>query len=56
MNMAGKNVRFYFNYSRDDVEQVYLHADGTELISGAAVKQGETLTMEPWGFKIIEEN
>lgn len=56
VNMAGKNVRFYFNYSREDMEQTYPHADGTELISGTAVKSGETLKLEPWGFKIIEEN
>ncbi|MGN0478886.1 MAG: beta-galactosidase trimerization domain-containing protein, partial [Hominenteromicrobium sp.] len=56
VNGAGRNVRFYFNYSRDDVQQTYYHADGTELIGGAAVRSGDTLTLEPWGFKIIEES
>ena len=56
MNDAGKNVRFYFNYSREDVKQTYYHADGAELIGGTAVKSGDTLELEPWGFKIIEEN
>ena len=28
----------------------------TELIGGTAVKSGDTLELEPWGFKIIEEN
>ena len=56
VNQAGRNVRFYFNYSREDVEQAYLHADGTELLSGASVSNGDTLQLEPWGFKIIEEN
>ena len=56
VNQAGRNVRFYFNYSREDVEQAYLHADGTELLSGASVSHGDTLQLEPWGFKIIEEN
>ncbi len=56
VNMAGKNVRFYFNYSREDVVQTYYHADGTELIGGETVKSGDALRLEPWGFKVIEEN
>ena len=55
VNQAGKNVRFYFNYSGEDAAQAYLHADGTELLGGEAVRNGDTLQFEPWGFKIIEE-
>ena len=55
VNQAGKNVRFYFNYSGEDAAQAYLHADGTELLGGEAVRNGDTLRFEPWGFKIIEE-
>ncbi|MBQ2667649.1 MAG: beta-galactosidase [Clostridia bacterium] len=55
VNMDGKTVHFYFNYSRDDVEQVYLHADGVELISSDSVQNGDIMTFEPWGFKVIEE-
>lgn len=56
VNRAGRKVRFYFNYSGEDLEQEYLHGGGVELISGAAVRHGDRMELEPWGFRIIEEN
>lgn len=56
VNRQGRKVRFYFNYSGETVEQKYLHGDGEELLSGRAVHAGETLTLEPWGFQIMEES
>ena len=55
INESGRRVLFYFNYSVNGVEQSYLHRDGTELISGAAVHTGEVLKLPPWGFAVIEE-
>lgn len=55
VNQAGQRVRFYFNYSGDDIEQAYLHKDGVELLSGRPVCAGSILHMEPWGFQIVEE-
>lgn len=55
VNGSGRRVLFYFNYSGETVEQACLHGDGTELISGAAVRAGELLRLPPWGFAVIEE-
>ena len=55
VNELNRKVLFYFNYSGETVEQAYLHRDGLELVSGAAVHEGELLKLPPWGFAIIEE-
>lgn len=54
VNDYGKTVVFIFNYS--DVAQplTHLYGSGVELLSGQAITAGDTLTFEPWGFKIIE--
>lgn len=54
-NDAGKHIRYYFNYSGTALEQQYLHADATELLTNQAYRSGEALTLEPWGFAIFEE-
>lgn len=54
-NRLGKQVHYYFNYSMEAREQEYFHGHGTELLSGDLIAQGTSLTLEPWGFKIIEE-
>ncbi|RRJ63708.1 beta-galactosidase [Paenibacillus oralis] len=55
MNGMGKTVRYFFNYSDLPASLNYPHREGTELLTGAPVSPGETLNLEPWGFKIIEE-
>ncbi len=55
VNENGRKVLFYFNYSGETVEQAYLHRDGTELVSVAAVRAGEVLKLPAWGFAVIEE-
>lgn len=56
VNEAGHAVHFYMNYSENDMEQAYLHRDGTELLESRAVQSGEVLRLPAWGFAIIEEN
>lgn len=55
INEQGKTVRYYFNYSDIAGSFVYSYREGLELLSDAAVNHGETIQLEPWGFKIIEE-
>ncbi|MFB5265820.1 beta-galactosidase [Paenibacillus enshidis] len=56
VNEAGKTIRYYFNYSDQPAELVYPHGQGTELFENSAVRNGQTIGLERWGVKIIEEN
>ncbi|KRF42727.1 beta-galactosidase [Paenibacillus sp. Soil787] len=55
VNDQGKTVRYYFNYSDRPETLKYPHAEGKELLSGEAVKQGEVRELTRWGIAIIEE-
>ena len=54
-NDLGKCVRYILNYSAEEQNVVYHGADGTELFTGDAVQDGETITVSPWNVKIVEE-
>jgi beta-galactosidase len=54
-NTAGKAVHYTFNYAATPVSFKHAYPAGTELISGAAVAMGQEVTLEPWGFAVIEE-
>jgi beta-galactosidase len=55
VNDQGKTVRYYLNYSDRTETLKYPHAEGKELLSGQAVKQGEVRELTRWGIAIIEE-
>jgi beta-galactosidase len=55
-NQRGKQVHYYFNYAAAPGTVRYPHAAGRELLSGAAVAQGQQLPLGPWGVQIVEEN
>lgn len=54
INDFGKEVYFYFNYSGTKQQVIHNTADGILLLSGTAVKRGDTLTLEPWDLLIVE--
>lgn len=54
INEFGKYVRFYLNYSGREQEIKHMHEDGTELLTGTPVKEGESIGVPAWGVKIIE--
>ena len=54
-NDLGKCVRYILNYSAEEQKVVYHGADGTELFSGDAVQDGETIIVSLWNVKIVEE-
>lgn len=56
INESGKKIHYYFNYSGDDQNVKYLHADSVELIEGKKVSKGTELTLGPWGFGVFEED
>ncbi|MDQ0059612.1 beta-galactosidase [Paenibacillus harenae] len=54
INEAGKQIRYYFNYSGDQTEIRYPHGDGVELLSGIVVRAGDTVMLPAWGVAIIK--
>ncbi len=62
VNDFGKEVTYYLNYSAETQQAAHGGKDGVELLSGEAVnsgkavKNGDVLSLEPWGVRIIEEN
>lgn len=53
-NDLGKDVKFYFNYSAKEQSVTNGIPAGCDLLSGAGVKGGDTLAIEPWGVRIVE--
>jgi beta-galactosidase len=51
----GHQVRYVLNYSAKPQRMTYVHADGTELLSGRAVTRGQALELKPWDVAIVEE-
>ncbi len=55
LNAAGKNIRYYFNYSSQAQAFKYPHGAGTELLTQRKIERSETVTLAPWDLAIIEE-
>ncbi|MES2107699.1 MAG: beta-galactosidase [Bacteroidota bacterium] len=56
VNEFNKQVHYYFNYSGEAKSLVYKHAAATDLLSGKKIKAGESLTLAPWNFIVVEED
>lgn len=54
-NDLGKCVRYILNYSAEKQKVSYYGKNGTELLSGESVQDGESITVSPWNVKIVEE-
>jgi len=54
-NDQGNTIRYYFNYSDQAVTFVNPHGKGMELLSGAVVAGEQSIELEPWGIRIIEQ-
>lgn len=54
-NDQGNTIRYYFNYSDQAVTFVNPHGKGMELLSGAVVAGKQSIELEPWGIRIIEQ-
>ena len=54
INDFGKTVYFYLNYADQEQKVQYGYADGTDLLTGAAVRTGEYFTVPAWDLKMIE--
>ena len=55
INDLNKCVRYILNYSAEEQKVSYYGKNGTELLSGESVQDGESITVSPWNIKIVEE-
>jgi beta-galactosidase len=54
-NRQGHLLYYYFNYSGQPQTVHYSHGTGSDLLSGDAIVQGQTLTLKAWDLAIIQE-
>jgi len=54
-NRSGKTLHYYLNYSNDAQTFSYTYRSGMDLLSQAAVVQGQQIALKPWDAAIVEE-
>jgi beta-galactosidase len=54
-NREGKQLHYYLNYSSDNQTFAYPHGAGSDLLTGAAIASGQSITLKPWDLAIVEE-
>lgn len=53
-NEAGREIRYFFNYSDASISFTYSYEDGTELLSNRKVCINEQIELDRWGVAIVE--
>jgi beta-galactosidase len=56
VNDQGNTIKFFFNYSFQEQKIEYPFEESTELLSDKSVHIGDSLTIKPWSFKVLEVN
>jgi beta-galactosidase len=54
INEGGHHLVYFLNYSAAEQTVLNTNGDATELSGDAPVKDGETITLAPWGVAILE--
>jgi len=54
-NQLGKKLHYFFNYSGASQNFTYKENAGTDLLANKAITSNQGISLEPWGFVIIEE-
>lgn len=55
-NAKGNQLTYYLNYSDKEQQTIYTGKNAIELTANHSITAGNTITLPPWGVKIIEEN
>jgi len=55
-NRNGKTLHFYLNYSSATQTIAYPYGAGADLLTQTPTSHGQTITVQPWGLAIVEEN
>ncbi len=54
-NRQGKMLHYYFNYSGQEKAAAYHYENGSDLLTGAEVRQSQSLKLKPWDLMIVVE-
>lgn len=54
-NSQNQLLHYYLNYSGNDQTVTYPYGDGADILTGAPVRHGGTLTLHPWDLAIVAE-
>jgi beta-galactosidase len=54
-NRQGKLLHYYLNFSGQEQLVSYPYGNGSDLLTGTSVKQGQTLELKPWDLAIVSE-
>lgn len=54
-NQLGKKLHYYFNYSGTSQNFTYKENTGNDLLANKTVTTNQGISLEPWGFVVIEE-
>jgi len=54
-NTQGRMLHYYLNFSDAEQSVSYPYRDGADLLSSAAVKQGQAFKLRPWDLAIVVE-
>jgi beta-galactosidase len=54
-NAQGKLLHYYLNFSGEQQVISYPYGDGSDLLTGAALRRGQALTLQPWDLAISSE-
>jgi beta-galactosidase len=54
-NSRGKLLHYYLNFSGQDQSFSYPYASGSDLLSGSALRKGQSVTVQPWDLAIVAE-
>lgn len=54
-NRAGNLLHYYLNFSGEQQAVSYPYNNGSDLLTGTSVKQGQSVRLQPWDLAIISE-
>jgi beta-galactosidase len=54
-NDMGKTIRYYLNYSGNDISVKYNYKGGTNLLNDKLLKKDDIISLKPWDVAIVEE-
>lgn len=55
VNLSGKTIHYYLNYSSNSQTYTYPYAAGSDLLTQSAIEHSQQVTLKPWDLAIIEE-
>ena len=54
-NAQGKLLHYYLNFSGEAQSASFSYGNGSELLSGTPIRNGQALKIKPWDLAIVEE-